>query len=199
MRTSRFLYYILLFALIVILPLTFFTACTKSETNQEVENKIGFNEASEAVKQINIIGGIYGDNTGLCIEEQDEGFRIYFGDEFEKILESLCENYNKYNEFSGSVETITSEQFESAFVDNPEQTINEFISNDSRFDYLYNFLKWCGTSCRESAVFCGGSEYEKDEWERKISNGYYENVSVVANQIYYRETNRTFPIKFKWQ
>ena len=172
----------------------FSSGCNSGSESQMDRSDADFKNAEQAVQLLNNVGRT-GDRSGIYIEKLDEGYRIYFGEGLEENLESLCENYSK----SGEGELLTADNVKSAFAEGVQQTVNDLISDDASTNVIYQFFKWCGTPCIDSAVYCGGTTYDQEECEKWISSGNLRNYNVVAGQKSCDEKGMPYDIKFKWQ
>ena len=189
---------IVFFLTLLLLILEFLLGCSNSVQTENATKQKDYHNACEVLRTLNKISDfsdMYGEY-GIYIEENDYNYRIYFGDKLDKMMDSLCKNYSQS---TGNTEIITAEQVDSAFTENVQQTINDLMSDDAESNYLYKFFKWCGTSCKDTAVYCEGADDNKETWERWIETGKLNNGDIVADQVSWDEEQKPYAVKFKWQ
>ena len=189
---------IVFFLTLLFLVLEFLVGCSNSVQTENATKRKEYHNACEVLRTLNKISDfsdMYGEY-GIYIEEDDYNYRIYFGDKLDKMMDSLCKNYTQS---TGNTEIITAEQVDLAFTENVQQTINDLMSDDAESNYLYKFFKWCGTSCKDTAVYCEGADDNKETWERWIETGKLNNGDIVADQVSWDEEQKPYAVKFKWQ
>ena len=152
----------------------------------------------DCVNSLNNVAGLDRYNDGIAIDvDYERGvFRVYMGDKLEEMLPLICENYNVSTNWA---EAITPEQVRSVINDDFAPALESAFSDDFESYFIYKLFKWCGSSCKDTAVYNSASEWDKADIEKSITSGEETNVKVIQSQVNWAKEGKVSPYKFKWQ
>ena len=151
------------------------------------------------VVELNKLSGLsmYKDGIGIDVNDNWDVYRVYMTEELENMLPLACENYNVSTNYA---DNITSDQVKSVINDNFSAFYEEELESGSyKSHFLYKFLSWCGSSCKETAVYNPDSGWEVSKIEKSIYSGEETNANVVQSQVNWAKEGKVSPYKFKWQ
>lgn len=135
-------------------------------------------------------------NYSIHVEGEGYGTYIQIEESFDKNLDSICKNYSLS---TSGTETVTAEQVRNALTDNISQLIEKSKSDNWEGYLIYKVFEWCGTSCKETAIYVEGAGFNQAEWERWVSSSSATNYAIVDMQTTCLETGKPYEAKFKWQ
>ena len=166
------------------------------EENAAKSSEINYGVWVLCANDLNDLMDVSSGQFGLNIEQEGEGCKVYLGSELDKCLDLICENFATA---TNQEKTITSEQVRVLLTDDFQNTVEEYRSDNWESSYIYNLFKWCGTSCRDTAVYYGGVGFNDELCKRALEKGSTINYDVIINQVSSKERNEEPAYKFKWQ
>ena len=181
---------------LILLILFFVVGCSRDVNSEELNRENEYRKASETVELLNHLGGGLNGEYGINLEKQELGYRVYLGTTLDKCMESICENYSIS---MGCSNLISADDVKKALNEDLVENAEILCSSARQSHFLYKLFEWCGSSCKDTAVYNEGSDFERSECEKIIASGNLTNIQVIEIQIGDTEDGKVYSFKFKWQ